>query len=88
MVVGNGKEPERESERILGELHLAVAPAADLSEALRVVDSLRPDLIVARASDAEKLRAQPGLDITIVEYSGASDDALVDRVRAAMRRKA
>ena len=88
MVVGNGSAPERESERILGALKLAVSPAADLTEALRVVDTLRPDLIVARAADAARLRQQPGVTVPIVEYSGPGDEALIDRVRFAMRRRA
>ncbi|MBA2301432.1 MAG: hypothetical protein H0W08_02215 [Acidobacteria bacterium] len=86
MVVGNGRDPESESERILGELKLAVAPAADLTEALRVVDTLRPDLIVARPQDAARLRERPGVTVAIVEYTGAGDKALIERVRAAMRR--
>jgi hypothetical protein len=85
MIVGDGGAPERECERILGELKLAVAPAADLTEALRVVDTLRPDLIVARAEDAARLRERPGVTSAIVEYAGAADDGLVERVRTAMR---
>jgi len=66
-----------------------VAPAADVSEALRVVESLHPDLIVARPEDALRLRAEGAVAVPIVEYDsrGAVDGRLVERLREAMRNR-
>jgi hypothetical protein len=84
LVVGDGGAPQRESETILRELKFAVAPAADVREALRVLESLQPDLIVARQEDASKLR---GAALPVVEYSSedAADGRLVERLRDALR---
>jgi CheY-like chemotaxis protein len=83
LVVGNGRDPRQEAETILGELRFAVAPAADVSEALRIVKSLRPDLIVARPADALRLRADKSVGVPIVEYDG---DGLVERLRKTIRK--
>ena len=86
LVVGNGGAPQRESETILRELKFAVAPASDVSEALRVVEGLQPDLIVAPADDASRLR---GTGVPIVEYtsSDAADGGLVKRMREVIRKR-
>ncbi|HEY0876109.1 MAG TPA: hypothetical protein VGD94_21715 [Vicinamibacterales bacterium] len=84
LVVGDGRDPQRESEAILRECRFAVAPAVDVPEALRVVDAVHPDLIVAQAQDAPRLR-QSGLPV--VEYTGddPSDGDLIERLRRAIR---
>jgi hypothetical protein len=89
LVVGDGRNPRHESETILGQLRFAVAPAADVSEALRIVESLHPDLIVARPEDALRLRAEGSVSVPIVEYDGgrAADGELVERLREAIRKR-
>jgi hypothetical protein len=89
LVVGNGRDPQYESEAILAALRFAVAPAVNVDEALRVLDTLQPDLIVARPEEASRLRAESSLKIPIVEYNGpeASDGSLVERVRQAIRKR-
>ena len=89
LVVGHGDAPERESETILRELKFAVAPAADISEAIRVVEGLHPDLIVARREEASQLRASRSVDVPVVEYEGGAReiDGLIERVRQAMRKR-
>ena len=84
LVVGSGREPQRESETILRECRFAVAPAVDVPEALRVVDAVHPDLIVAQAEDAPRLK---GAGIPVVEYTieDASGAELVARLRQAIR---
>jgi PleD family two-component response regulator len=86
LVVGDGHQPEKESEAILARLNFAVAPAVDLAEAKRVIGSLNPDLIVASADDAEKLRADR-VSVPIVESRDhhRDADALVQRIRFALR---
>ena len=85
LVVGNGGDPQRESEAILRELKFAVAPAAGISEARRVLEGLHPDLIVAPPNEASLLR---DTGLLIVEYSGAdtADGGLIKRMRDAIRK--
>jgi CheY-like chemotaxis protein len=78
---------------ILSKLRFAVAPAHSLDEAIKVLRSLHPNLIVARLSDEPELRAQmaqdPELgDIPIVTMTAANDDpdVLIEEIRAALRR--
>ena len=89
LVVGNGSDPQQESETILARLRFAVAPAVSVPEALRVAQSLHPDLIVARPEEARRLRAEGSVDVPIVEYDGAGpgDTTLVELLREAMRRR-
>ena len=89
MVVGHGGTPRRESETILARLNFAVAPTADVAEAWRVVESLKPDLIVARPQEATTLRESGTVAVPIVEFN---DDqvvatALVDLLRGALRKR-
>lgn len=87
LVVGDGHHPERESEAILARLNFAVAPAVDIAEARRVIESLHPDLIVARADDAAVLRKESGVKVPIVESRDdqREAEALVQRIRFALR---
>lgn len=89
LVVGHGDTPQRECETILRELRFAVAPAADMAEAIRVVEGLHPDLIVAQRDEASQLRATAAVDVPVVEYEdGAADSGgLVERVRRAIRNR-
>jgi hypothetical protein len=89
LVVGDGRQPEREAEAILARLNFAVAPAVDLAEARRVIGSLNPDIIVARAEDAEQLRTDKSVTVPIVESGDErrEADALVQRIRFAIRQR-
>jgi CheY-like chemotaxis protein len=65
---------------ILSKLRFAVAPAHSIEEALKVLRSLHPNLIVARLSDEPELRKQMTEDREI-------DDVLIEEIRAALRHK-
>lgn len=78
---------------ILAKLRFAVAPAHSLDEAVKVMQALRPNLIVARLADEPQLRAQMAADpslgeIPIVTMTAANDDpdVLVEEIRRALRR--
>jgi PleD family two-component response regulator len=78
---------------ILSKLRFAVAPAHTLEEAIKVLRSLRPNLVVARLSDEEALRKQMAEDpelepVPIVTMTAANDDpdVLIEEIRAALRR--
>ena len=87
LVVGDPQEREPQCEAILTQLRFAVAPAADVTDALRVVEAVHPDLIVARPDAADRLRGDPLISIPVIEFSAASGeaDSLLERIRDAIR---
>ena len=87
LVVGDPQEREPQCEAILTQLRFAVAPAADVTDALRVIEAVHPDLIVAGPDAAERLRGESSISIPVIEFSAesAEPDALLDRIRAAIR---
>jgi PleD family two-component response regulator len=74
-------------EAILAKLRFAVAPAQTVEEALRVMEALKPNLIVARVSDAEPLRlcAPPGVPILVLTDDLDEPEAMVDGIRQTLR---
>ena len=78
---------------ILSRLRFAVAPAYSVDEAIKVMRSLQPNLIVARLSDEPELRRLMAQDpaigtIPMVTMTAANDDpdVLMAEIRAALRR--
>ena len=78
---------------ILAKLRFAVAPAHSVEEAVKVMQALKPDLIVARLADEPELRkhmlADPSLgEIPLITMTAANDDpaVLVEEIRQALRR--
>lgn len=77
---------------ILAKLRFAVAPAHSVEEAVKVMQALRPNLIVARLNAEPQLRAQmaadPSLgDIPLITMTADNDDpaVLVEEIRRALR---
>lgn len=77
---------------ILSRLRFAVAPAHSVEEAIRVVQSLRPDLIVARLHDEAALRDAMAQDqgighipILILTPDNDHPASLVDAIRRVLR---
>jgi PleD family two-component response regulator len=80
------------SEAILCRLRFAVAPAASVEEAVRVMRALRPEVVVARLRDNDRLKYEMRkdpltADIPVVEINdGAVEpERFVEEVRAALR---
>jgi CheY-like chemotaxis protein len=78
---------------ILSKLRFAVAPTYSVDEAIKVMRTLQPNLIVARLSDEPELRRLMAEDpsiqtIPMVTMTAANDnpDVLVEEIRAALRR--
>jgi len=78
---------------ILARLRFAVAPAHSVDEAIKVMSSLHPTLIVTRLKDEAALRAQmaanPELhDIPIVTLTPENDapQLMIEEIRRALRR--
>jgi CheY-like chemotaxis protein len=77
---------------ILAKLRFAVAPAYSVEEAIKVMEALRPNLIVARLADEPILRQQmvsnPAIgDIPLITMTAKNDDpeVLVEEIRRALR---
>lgn len=77
---------------ILAKLRFAVAPAYSVEEAVKVMEALRPNLIVARLSDEPALRAQmasnPAIgEIPLITMTAENDDPLIliEEIRRALR---
>lgn len=58
LVVDEDADSSARSEAILAALKFAVAPARSADEALAVMRALRPNLVVARVSDPQRLERQ------------------------------
>jgi hypothetical protein len=74
-------------EAILAKLRFAVAPAHSVEEALRVMDALRPNVIVARVADVGRLRnASPaGVPLVIISDELTDPEAMIEAIRQAIR---
>lgn len=77
---------------ILAKLRFAVAPAHSVEEAVKVMQALRPNLIVARLNAEPELRAQMAADpslgnIPLITMTADNDDPaiLVEEIRRALR---
>jgi CheY-like chemotaxis protein len=76
-------------EAILAKLRFAVAPAHTLAEATRVMDALRPNLIVGHVSDPEALKraTPPEIPLVILDDSLSAPDAMISEIRRALRKR-
>jgi hypothetical protein len=88
MVVGDRAAVGDATEAVLAKLKFAVAPSPTVADALRILVSLRPDLIVAREEDAPRLRRECPENRPVVAVTDAMRDdpqLLVDEIRGALR---
>jgi PleD family two-component response regulator len=75
-------------EAILAKLHFAVAPVNSVEKAVAVIDTLRPDVIVAHAKDVMPLQraAWPsGVPFVNVTEDMRDPHAVVEAIRQAIR---
>lgn len=89
LLVDEDPDSGQRCEAILAKLRFAVAPAHTLAEATRVMDALRPNLIVGHVSDPEALRRAAPADIPLVILDEAlsAPDAMVGEIRRALRKR-
>ncbi len=90
LLVDEDAESGQRSEAILAKLRFAVAPARTLAEATRVMDALRPNLIVGHVSDPDALRrvAPEGTPLVILDESSSAPEAMIREIRRALRTRA
>jgi hypothetical protein len=70
-------------EAILSRLRFAVAPARTIDEAIRIMQVLRPNIVVARVAEAAALRQATAADVPVVLLNDdlMDPDALVGEIR-------
>jgi CheY-like chemotaxis protein len=87
LIVDDNEDSNARCEAILAKLHFAVAPTRSVDEAGRVMDALRPDIIVARIADAASLRRATAADLPIVLLADdlLDPEVLIEEIRRELR---
>ena len=88
LLVGSGETVVANSETILAKLRFAVAMSNSVEDALRVMTGIRPDVIVAEADAASRIRLEAPEHLPVVVMSDAmhSDpDLFVEEIRQSLR---
>ena len=88
MLVGEGRSTGEMAEAVLAGLKFAVATSASTDAALQVLGTLRPDIILAGAADAARIRMEAPEHLSVIEVSDAmrtDPHALIDAVRERLR---
>ena len=88
LLVGEGDTVVAQSEAVLAKLRFAVATSTTVEDALRVMRGLRPDVIVADADAASRLRreAPDHLRVVVMNDEMRGDrEALVEQIRVTIR---
>ncbi len=95
LVVDEDSDSAARSEAILAALKFAVAPARSVDEALSVMRALRPNLVVARVTDAGRLEEEmqrseltSAVPLLVVTDDIASPESLVQAIRGVLRTRA
>jgi hypothetical protein len=88
LLVGGDAEVVGQSEAVLAKLRFAVATSGTVDAALRVMSGLRPDIVVANAEDAARIRLEAPEHVPVVvldEDMRASREALIEGIRQTIR---
>lgn len=87
LIVDDNADSAARCEAILARLHFAVAPTRSIDEAGRVMDALRPDIIVARIADAAALRRATAADLPIILLNDdlLDPEKLIEEIRLELR---
>lgn len=87
LLVDENPENGARCEAILAKLRFAVAPAHTVDEAVRVMDALRPNLVVARVKDLARLERAVPSGVPFVALTEAHNDLeeMVEEIRRALR---
>ena len=88
LLVGGDADVAGQSEAVLAKLRFAVATSGTVEEALRVMTGLRPDIVVADAAAAARIRLEAPDHVPVVvldDAMRASREALVEGIREAIR---
>jgi CheY-like chemotaxis protein len=88
LLVGSEPDVIGQSEAVLAKLRFAVATSGTVEEALRVMRGIRPDIVVADANDAARIRLETPDHVPVVvldDTMRADREALVEGIRETLR---
>jgi hypothetical protein len=88
LVLGRGESAVAQAETVLARLKFAVTTTGTVEEALRIMEGIRPDVVVAEPEAASRLRLEWPEHVPVVEMKGEmrdNPDALVEAIREAIR---
>jgi hypothetical protein len=87
LLVDENAENGARCEAILAKLRFAVAPAHTVDQAIRVMEALRPNLVVARTDDVARLQEATPQGVPFVALTEAHNDLelMVEDIRRALR---
>ena len=87
LLVEENSENGARCEAILAKLRFAVAPAHTVEEALRVMEALRPNLVVARVTDAVRLKKATPAGVPFLALTEQHNDLeeMVEEIRRVLR---
>src|SRR5918993_4869481 len=88
LLVGSGESVVTHSETILAKLRFAVAMSSGVEDALRVMTGIRPDVIVADAEAAPRIRLEAPEHLPVVVMSDAmrnDPDLFIEEIRQSLR---
>ena len=88
LLVGSDADVVGQSEAVLAKLRYAVAKSGTVEAALRVMSGLRPDIVVAGADDAARIRLEAPEHVPVVVLDDdmrANREALVEGIRETIR---
>jgi hypothetical protein len=87
LLIDGDEDSNTRCEAILAKLHFAVAPTRSVDEAIRVMEALRPNLVIASVADAAALRQATAADLPLVILGDdlLDPEALVNEIRRELR---
>lgn len=88
MVVGDDAVSVGLAEAVLAKLRFAVTTSTSVEEATRVLPGLRPDIVVAPAEDASRIRIEAPEHLSVVVMTEAmrqDPHVLVESIRQSIR---
>jgi hypothetical protein len=87
LLVDEDAEKSARCEAILAKLRFAVAPAHTVDEAIRVMEALRPNLVVARVQDEPRLKNATPSGVPLVTLNERHNDLeeMIEEIRRALR---
>jgi hypothetical protein len=88
LLLGRGDSVIAQAEAVLARLRFAVTTTGTVEEALRMMEGLRPDVVVAESAAASRLRLEWPEHVPVVEVTGEmreDPEALVEGIRQALR---
>ena len=88
LVLGRGENVVAQAEAVLARLKFAVTTTGTVEEALRILEGIRPDVVVAEPEAASRIRLEWPEHVPVVEMSGElreNPETLVEAIRQAIR---